>query len=351
MPPEAPKTEAPKTEQSFDDAFAEAVAADTKAEDTTAGAAGATAQDPPSGDKPSAGNDTDAAAAATEGAAEAGAAAEGEAAAAAVEAAAAEDPAKKAAPSAAPAAPAAAAGETSEQEVARLRAENAALNAVARITDKPAAAEPAHATSSVPAEPKWYQPQTEEVERVRSFAKEWPDIHEAVQALLKQAGYNAAEYVFHTIAKVYNPTLEEFAKLSQTMQEQLTLGALRNEHNDYDSIYDNVVAWVDTLSPAFKRGAQQVMKEGTPEEVNDLIAAYKETDAFKLQAAAHGGAKQAAAPAAVAGAPAPAPAGLSAAAKKAAGKLQVVGSKRTTPVAPADANDFDGAWAEAMRGN
>jgi hypothetical protein len=167
-----------------------------------------------------------------------------------------------------------------------------------------------------------------------------------VQALVKQAGYNAAEYVFHTIAKTYNPTLQEFAQLSQTMQEQLALGALRAEHNDYDAIYDNVVVWVDTLSPAFKRGAKQVMESGTPEEVNDLITAYKETDAYKLQLAAAGGAKPAAT---LAPAPAVNTAALSAAAKKAAGKLQVVGSKRTTPVAPAAADDFDGAWAEALR--
>jgi hypothetical protein len=186
---------------------------------------------------------------------------------------------------------------------------------------------------------------------VQAFEKEWPDIHAAMQVLLKQAGYNAAEYVFHTIAKVYNPTLQEFSQLSQTIQEQLTLGALRSEHTDYDAIYDNVIAWVDTLSPAFKRGAKQVMESGTPEEVNDLISAYKETDAYKLQAAAAGGAKQAATPAKAAGLPAPTTAGLSAAAKKAAGKLQVVGSKRTTPVAPVDANDFAGAWAEALRSN
>jgi hypothetical protein len=169
-----------------------------------------------------------------------------------------------------------------------------------------------------------------------------------VQVLVKQAGYNAAEYVFNTIAKVYNPQLQEFAQLSQTMQEQLALGALRSEHSDYDAIYDNVVAWVDTLSPAFKRGAKQVMESGTPEEVIDLIAAYKETDAYKLQQAAGGSANKAATPAHAAAATTT---GLSAAAKKAAGKLQVVGSKRTTPVAPADANDFEGAWAEAMRSN
>lgn len=323
-------------QDAFNAAFAEALKDDAPA---PAPAAAGTAQDPPGGEKPPAEEPAPAAepAPATEPPAE-------EAAAAAVETAAA------AAAEPAPAAPAAApAGETPEAELVRLRAEMAALKALAPKQAEPAAApaaEPAPAPQKI-ADPKWYQPTDDEQSRLANFQKDWPDIYEATQVATKQAAYNVAEYIFNQIAKVYNPTLEQFAQTTQTLQEQIALSELRGAHKDYDAIYDNVVAWVNTLPAPFKRGALETMESGTPDEVSQLIQSYKN---------ATGGAA-AGTPAATTGsAPAPVPTapkttGLSAAANKAASKLQVVGSKRTTPTPQADANDFDGAWAEALRQN
>jgi hypothetical protein len=341
-----------QTPQTFDDAFAEALAADAKP--TPTDTTGATAQDPIKGDKTADAADAAGDVGATsDGAAGAGApAGEGEAAAAAVEAAAA-----SATDTAAPA-PAAAPAATEDAELTRLRAENAAFKALAEKTPvggEAGGADKGTVSAGAPAappEPKWYQPNEDEVARLDAFKKDWPDIFEATQVVTKQAAYNVAEYVFAQLARVYNPTLEQFAELSHTIQEQLALSAIRGEHNDYDDVYDNVVAWVETLPAAFRRGAQEVMKSGTPQEVSELINTYKQSTGAT-------GTNQAATGAAVAGrAGAGAPAGnspapnstvLSAAAKKAAGKLQVVGSKRTTPVTAADASDFDGAWAEALR--
>jgi hypothetical protein len=121
------------------------------------------------------------------------------------------------------------------------------------------------------------------------------------------------------------------------MAEQMALSALRGEHDDYDQVYDKVVSWVDTLPIAFKLGAKHVMAQGTPDEVAELISEYK-----RLHTDAAPGA------ASTPAVPQPRKTELSAAAKQAASKLRVVGSKRTTPVVTADPNDFNAAWDEAI---
>jgi hypothetical protein len=180
----------------------------------------------------------------------------------------------------------------------------------------------------------------EETTALKEFEKEWPDIAKAQEIAVKRAVYNGVQYTLNALAKAYNPTLQRFSELSDVMQEQLALSAIRNQHSDYDKIYDDVVKWVDKLPAAFRKSAKETLESGTVEDANELIAEYKK---------AH---PAAAAPLAVAATPA-APATtskaeLSAAAKKAASKLSMVGSKRSTPVTAADANDFDGAWAEAV---
>jgi hypothetical protein len=177
-----------------------------------------------------------------------------------------------------------------------------------------------------------------------AFQKDWPDIFEATQVVTKQAAYNVAEYVFNQVARAYNPALEYFEQIARTMQDDMALTSLRAMHPDYDQIYDKVVAWADTLPGPFKRGAKDTIESGTLDDVNQLISAYKNSVGVPVPAGGTGAVATAGAPVRV-----PQTTGLSAAANKAAGKLQVVGSKRTTPTPQVDPNDFDGAWEEALR--
>jgi hypothetical protein len=240
--------------------------------------------------------------------------------------------------------------EAPEAKIARLEAENAALKAPkppapsappapaetapqGRETP-PAGASEAPAAPQPPAEPAWYTPSDEEKTVLTDLEKNWPDIAAAQQVAIKQAVYNAVQYTFSQIQKTYNPALQRFADLSDVISEQLALSALRGEHADYDEVYDKVVQWVDTLPGPFKAGAKLTMTQGTPEEVAELITEYKKSHVTATPAAS---------------APVAGKTELSAAAKQAASRLRVVGSKRTTPVAGADPNDFDAAWAEATR--
>lgn len=242
-----------------------------------------------------------------------------------------------------------AAEESLEAKVARLEAENVGLRTPKsaatpaapepKATETPAAPEPKAAET--PAQPEWYKPTDAEAAILNEYATNWPD-HEAANAVrTKQAVYNAVQYVFSKMHETYAPVLQRFQSMSDAISEQLTLGALRSEHEDYDEIYNEVVAWVPTLPAAFRQGAERVMKEGTAEEVAELISAYKQQKPATAAVPAVAGTPPALAVV-------PRKTELSAPAKKAAQALTAVSSKRTTPVAQADANDYDGAWAEAI---
>ncbi len=218
-----------------------------------------------------------------------------------------------------------------EKSAARIAELEAALEVAKKPAAEPAAvvADPPAATE--PAAPKWYTPPVEEAEVIAAYEKEWPEISAAEKLRTKASVYNAVQYVFAEIAKAYGPTLDRFKVTADAIEEHMTLQELRGAHNDYDTVRDKVVAWADALPLAFRAGAQATLKSGTPEEVNSLIAEYKKQN-----------------PAAAVAAPAAAPVKteLSPAAKKAAGKLTVVDSKRTTQATVADPNDFDAAWDE-----
>jgi len=220
---------------------------------------------------------------------------------------------------------------------AKATADAAAAKAAAAVAPAPApAAEAAAAPATPPAAegPVWYVPSDDEKAILAAHEEQWPDISKAEAVRTKQAVYNAVQYVFSQMKRTYDPVLDRFGALSDAIESQLTLTMLEKDHSDYESIRDKVAEWVDTLPAFAKAGAKATMKDGTPEEVSELVTEYKK--AHPVTAAA----TPVATPAAV-------KAELSPAAKKAASKLTVVDSKRTTMSAAPDPNDFDAAWAEA----
>ena len=214
----------------------------------------------------------------------------------------------------------------------------------ARPAPEPVAAAPAPAAEPVATpEPAWYQYNDDEKAALDSYDKDWADISKAESIRRKADIFNAVAYVFAQMKQHIEPKLKEFAETSELITSQLALGELRRENQDYDTIYDAVGAWVDTLPTPFRAGAKQVMESGTTEDVNALIKEYR-----KAHPAAPGAAPAAAAPVAAGGKQGSA--SLSPAAKQAAQRLSVVGSKRSTQRGSAtDPNDFDGAWEEALR--
>lgn len=225
-------------------------------------------------------------------------------------------------PAVEPAAPAATSDAVAEQ--LRLLREELTPEPVAAVEPPPAAPKPVYTA--------------EETAALAAYEKDWPEISAAEELKRRKEYRELLEYTFSEVARVYGPAI---ASMRET-ESNGHYNDIVTAHPDYDTIVDPVKAWVGEQSPARKAAFTTIVKEGTAEEIIDLIDLYKQAKGIVAPAAAP--APVVAAPAAVAAA-APA-AGTPPAAKQAAQRLSVVSSKRTGVPVTADANDFDAAFDE-----
>jgi hypothetical protein len=203
----------------------------------------------------------------------------------------------------------------------------------------------APAAQQPPAEKPLYT--QDETAFLADYDKEWPDVVRG-EALKRRNEYRIlTQHIFSEFNRVYGPVLQRAAETSESFEDDSMLRAIQSAHPDYnDAMYDAVTAWAGGLKGFEKLLAEGIIRDGAPEDVNALIAKYKEAKGIKPAASA----VPAAAPAAPAAPQHKATVTeLPAAAKKAAQALGVVDSKRGT-AAPTgvDPNDFDAAWNEAV---
>lgn len=172
----------------------------------------------------------------------------------------------------------------------------------------------------------------EETAFLTEYDKEWGDVAKG-EALKRRAEYKELlGYVFTQVANFVKPIQD----MTDSLATRTHLTDIETKIPDYsDALRDEVTTWVKT-QPAYLQAAyNQVINEGTVDEVKDLVDRYR-------------GATGKAAPEAK---PAPKLAGkdneLSGDAKKAAAALAPVESKRSGIQAPGDPSDFDDAWKQA----
>lgn len=208
---------------------------------------------------------------------------------------------------------------------------------------EPAAAEPAPAPA--PDAPVWAEAPTEPGEPTTAapvevpgltedqqkilaqYQEDFPEIYEA-EALRQQVAMQQAFGAFaQQLSEYLGPILAQVGQQAIASHEQQLAAA----HPDYREITPRVVEWVDQQPPFLRQTFEQVLREGTTQQVVDLLTHFKRVSG--------------AAPAAPAAAPAPAPAQAAAAAA-----LAPVRTQRAAP-APrqVDMDDFDGAFAEALK--
>lgn len=252
------------------------------------------------------------------------------------------DPAATVAPAADPVAPVVPAAEVPAVPAAEPAAPAATSDAVAeqlRLLREELAPETpaAPAAEPAPAKPVYT---AEEQALLTAYEKDWPDIAAAEQLKRRKEYQELLAYTFSEVARVYGPVI-------QSMQETESNGhynEIVTAHPDYDTLVEQVKGWVGEQSPARRAAFTTIVKEGTSEEIIDLIDLYKTAKGIAAPAAA--------APAPTVATPAPAvavaapAAGTPPAAKQAAQRLSVVSSKRSATPVTADANDFDAAFDE-----
>lgn len=162
------------------------------------------------------------------------------------------------------------------------------------------------------------------------YEKDWPDVVRG-EALKRKAEYHQlVSYVFKEVADQLRPLMSTV----NTLADRTQLNDLQSRVTDYNDVRDKVVEWVGKQPAYLQPAYNHVIKEGTVEEVEDLIARYRRdvVPAAPKQAATT-----------------PKPAALSDATKQAAAALAPVQTKRSGVVQVSDPQDFDAAWAEFVK--
>lgn len=207
-------------------------------------------------------------------------------------------------------------------------AEDALARIAEALADRGKAPEEPPQPAAAPAEV--YTPEEKAV--LAKYEEEWPDVAKA-EALRRRAEYQqVVGYVFQQVAGQLGPLLERVDAIAQRAH----LSDLRAQVDDYETIREKVIDWVEK-QPSYLRSAyNHVVEQGTADEVADLIARYRNDT---------GAAAPASRPAAASAKKAETE--LPPAAKQAAAALAPVSSKRSAVVQGVDPGDFDSAFAQA----
>lgn len=167
----------------------------------------------------------------------------------------------------------------------------------------------------------------EEKAFLATYDNDWGDVAKG-EALKRRGEYrDLIGYMFTQMAEQLRPVFETVDILSTRTH----LSDLRSQVEDYDTVREKVVGWVEDQPMYLQSAYKQVIQAGTAEEVAHLIESYR---------------KATGAPAAVITPPTKKSGELSDDAKKAALSLAPVTTKRSTIPQADDPDDFDSAFAK-----
>jgi hypothetical protein len=178
-------------------------------------------------------------------------------------------------------------------------------------------------TAQAEPEPEIYT--ADEKALLSEYEKDWPDVAKA-EALRRRAEYrDLVNHVFREVAKELGP----ISQTLRTLAERTHLSDLHEKVEDYDDVRDKVVDWVNNQPSYLQNAYKHVIQQGTPDEIADLVARYKNETAPTQPATTTRKTE----------------AELPATTKQAVAALAPVSSKRSTIVQADDPNDFEGAFA------
>lgn len=141
-------------------------------------------------------------------------------------------------------------------------------------------------------EPETPQPilTDDEAAKVKAYREEWGDVSEAEALIRKEENQVIVGYIFDQVKAVIAPLLE--AHESRNGRDQYT--DLVNLVPDYDTVRDKAVDWVDKMPEGInKKIYTEVTKTGTPEEVAEMINAFKKATGYESSTASTAPAKAA----------------------------------------------------------
>jgi hypothetical protein len=164
------------------------------------------------------------------------------------------------------------------------------------------------------------------------YEKEWGDVAKG-EALKRRAEYQQLlGYVFEQVSEYVKP----FRDMTEALAQRTHVKDVTEAVPDYsDKLRDDVESWVKTQPAYLQPAYNQVINEGTVDEVKDLVDRYRAATGQQKPAGGQGGAKQQGRTNE-----------LSEPAKQAAAALAPVESKRSGVQQPSDPSNFDDAWKQ-----
>lgn len=167
----------------------------------------------------------------------------------------------------------------------------------------------------------------DEQEFLETYQKDWSDVARG-EELRRRAEYRELlQFVFAEVGKFVAPIRETVDVLAERTHRT----DIKTTISDYsDDLRDKVIAWSKTQPTYLQSAYEQVIQQGTVDEVRDLVDRYrKETGQVIVQKPAAKKDNE-----------------LSGEAKKAAAALAPVESKRSGVQQPGDPTSFDDGWAQ-----
>lgn len=170
----------------------------------------------------------------------------------------------------------------------------------------------------------------DDVKVLTQMETDFPDVAKAMMIHSRAMMTQVTQHIYAEMTKVLAPKLAAYDELLERAHAR----ALHEKVPDYDVVRDKVLDWVSKQPAYLQDGYTHVIEGGTDDEVTDLIERFrKDTGVVKPTSAA----------------PAKPANELSPAAKKAVAALAPVPAKRSSAVTQASPDDFDGAFAQAMK--
>ena len=213
----------------------------------------------------------------------------------------------------------------------------AIIGEAAKEALQPAADEGNTQTEATPARPAFTPFTAEEDKAVKDFYKDWPEVARASELLRKQELEAFWTFVQAQLAPYMSDLYSRTGHLSETSHIDQVYALVP----DFNDIRDDVIKWaVDEKQPDYiRRAHEQVIQQGTPQQVAMLFNQWRAATGKEIPAVA--------APAAAAAAPATqaAPKQRTPAQEAAAKELSPVASKRTNIQTDGlDPNNFEDAF-------
>lgn len=113
----------------------------------------------------------------------------------------------------------------------------------------------------------------DDLNTIKQYEEEWPEVARAEQVKRDAQLQYMREQIYSEMGDALAPVVEMYQQMKVDAHQQ----AIQQRHPDVDNIKDDLVGWVEQQPDFVKPTYQQVLQQGSAEQVNQLIDLYKQS--------------------------------------------------------------------------